>query len=277
MNLGFDRSKGAAFSHAWSLCVEEHFYLLFPLVCSFLMRRPSVKKAAVVAGCIVIAGVAIRLLSWIQFVGPVVALYGADAAMQAIYSEYIYYPSYTRLDGLLMGVTLAAIMVFRPDWWAWAMQRGHSLELAGLALVAYAVWLFADRVSLGANLFGFPILSAGLGLLLASSVSANGVLARVRIPGAAALAALAYSLYLTHKVVMHLDRLLLADWLPLEGIAGLAIFYASSCAVAAALYLLIEQPFLRLRERLTARPPLLANHPAAAVIAPAQAAESPGH
>jgi peptidoglycan/LPS O-acetylase OafA/YrhL len=48
---------------------------------------------------------------------------------------------------------------------------------------------------------------------------------------------------------MHLDRLLLADWLPLEGIMGLAIYGVSSCAVAVALYLLIERPFLRFRER----------------------------
>jgi peptidoglycan/LPS O-acetylase OafA/YrhL len=214
------------------------------------MRRPSVKGAAVAAGCIVIGGAAIRLFSWIWFVGPVVHQHGADAAMEAIYPEYIYYPTYTRLDGLLTGVTLAGIMSFRPGWWAWAMQRGHSLEFAGLSLVAYVVWLFADRVSLASNVFGFPILSAGLGLLLTSSVSANGVLARVRIPGAATLAVLAYSLYLTHKVVMHLDRLLLANWLPLEDIVGLAVYYTSSCAVAAALYLLIERPFLRFRERL---------------------------
>src|SRR3954451_6747188 len=169
MNLGFDRSKGAAFSHAWSLCVEEHFYLLFPLVCILLMRRPSVKGAAVAAGCIVIAEVVIRLFSWIWLVGPVVHLDGADAAMEAIYPEYIYYPTYTRLDGLLVGVTLAGIKVFRPGWWAWAMQRGHGLEVAGLLLVVCAVWLFADRVSLASSVFGFPILSAGLGLLLASS------------------------------------------------------------------------------------------------------------
>jgi peptidoglycan/LPS O-acetylase OafA/YrhL len=146
MNLGFDRSEGAAFSHAWSLCVEEHFYLLFPLVCILLMRRPSVKGPAVAAGCIVVAGAAIRLFSWIWLVGPVVRLHGADAAMEAVYPEYIYYPTYTRLDGLLAGVTLAAIKVFRPGWWGWAMQRGHSLEFAGLSLVAYAVWLFAERV-----------------------------------------------------------------------------------------------------------------------------------
>ncbi|MFL5284192.1 MAG: hypothetical protein ACJ8AW_25175, partial [Rhodopila sp.] len=48
-----------------------------------------------------------------------------------------------------------------------------------------------------------------------------------------------------HKAVMHADRLFLADWLPLEGVAGLAVYGASSCAVAGALYLLIERPFLR--------------------------------
>ena len=104
MNLGFDRSEGAAFSHAWSLCVEEHFYLLFPLVCILLMRRPSIKGAAITAGCLVVAGAVIRLFSWIWLVGPVVRLHGADAAMEAIYPEYIYYPTYTRLDGLLVGV-----------------------------------------------------------------------------------------------------------------------------------------------------------------------------
>jgi len=120
MNLGFDRSAGAAFSHAWSLCVEEHFYLLFPLACILLMRRPSVTGVVVAAGGIIAAGVVARLLSWICFVGPAVHRLGADAAMEAVYPEYIYYPTYTRLDGLLVGVTLAGIKVFRPGWWAWA-------------------------------------------------------------------------------------------------------------------------------------------------------------
>src|SRR5256885_7035104 len=32
MNLLIDYSHNRAFSHAWSLCVEEHFYLVFPLL-----------------------------------------------------------------------------------------------------------------------------------------------------------------------------------------------------------------------------------------------------
>jgi len=32
MNVLIDYERNQAFSHAWSLCVEEHFYLVFPLV-----------------------------------------------------------------------------------------------------------------------------------------------------------------------------------------------------------------------------------------------------
>jgi peptidoglycan/LPS O-acetylase OafA/YrhL len=34
-NLGIDLKNGGAFSHAWSLCVEEHFYVFFPVVLLF--------------------------------------------------------------------------------------------------------------------------------------------------------------------------------------------------------------------------------------------------
>ena len=44
VNLDIDYAANAAFSHAWSLCVEEHFYLLFPALALLLARRPSAMK-----------------------------------------------------------------------------------------------------------------------------------------------------------------------------------------------------------------------------------------
>ncbi|PTT77482.1 hypothetical protein DBR42_25095 [Pelomonas sp. HMWF004] len=41
LNLFIDYGSNQAFSHAWSLCVEEHFYLLFPWVAWWLTRRPT--------------------------------------------------------------------------------------------------------------------------------------------------------------------------------------------------------------------------------------------
>lgn len=71
-----------------------------------------------------------------------------------------------------------------------------------------------------------------------------------RIPGATIGATLAYSTYLTHKAVMHLDRVYLGSLLSVNWFVSLAIYAVSSLIVASVLYLCIEGPFLRLRERI---------------------------
>lgn len=251
MNLGLDPTKTGAFSHAWSLCVEEYFYLVFPLLVTALWYRPSPALAISAALAIAAFGMLVRLLSWKLYVDPLVV--GDDNARSIAYSTFIYYPTYTRLDGLLVGVILAATKTFRPGCWKWAMNRGHSLALVGTALISLAVWLTSDRISLASAIFGFPVLSAGLGFLLASSVSTNGVLARIRVPGAGIVATLAYSLYLTHKEMMHLDQTLIQGWLPMEGLGAFLVYGATSFAAAWLLYYAIERPFLRLRDRFLGR------------------------
>src|SRR3954471_1539457 len=49
---------GTAFSHAWSLGVEDQFYLALPLIVLFLNRRP--RAAIVVPFVIVLVGIALR-------------------------------------------------------------------------------------------------------------------------------------------------------------------------------------------------------------------------
>src|SRR5213080_3189559 len=44
---------GTAFSHAWSLAVEDQFYLALPFLLLFLYRRP---RAAVIVPCLIILG-----------------------------------------------------------------------------------------------------------------------------------------------------------------------------------------------------------------------------
>jgi peptidoglycan/LPS O-acetylase OafA/YrhL len=59
-NLFVDYGKNHAFSHVWSLCVEEHFYLVLPLIVLVLSRRPAVWKTVAVLGVFFVLGLVVR-------------------------------------------------------------------------------------------------------------------------------------------------------------------------------------------------------------------------
>jgi peptidoglycan/LPS O-acetylase OafA/YrhL len=250
-NLVIDFSQQLAFSHVWSLCVEEHFYLLLPLIVLVLMRKPSLRKAAALFAGIFLFGVAIRSFFLLHTLEPADRA-GDSWGMQ--YMAHIYYPTYSRLDGLLDGVALAAVRVFRPAWWQWIARRGHALTLAAAGLVAVAVWLTHDRYEsvTGAaavgDVVGFPILALGLACLVASSISENGLLSRWKIPGAKLIATLAYTLYLTSKALIHLVDLCFPH-LAAASMGGRIAVYAGFCLITAGtLHLCVERPFLLLRD-----------------------------
>jgi len=97
-NFRIDYLNDQAFSHVWSLCVEEHFYLVLPLLILLLMRRPGLSKTIAVILGILCFGIAIRAYIYIH---QVQVFSREDDAFALAYVEKIYYPTHTRLDGLL--------------------------------------------------------------------------------------------------------------------------------------------------------------------------------
>jgi len=243
LNLLVDYTHNQAFSHAWSLCVEEHFYLLFPLVAWWFTRRPSAARFIALCLSLVALGIALRTGVWLH----------NDAAQpqRNWYIEDIYYPTWMRLDGLLMGVVLAALNVYRPALWARLQARSTWLLLGGLAAAGLALWLFRNRTGLLANAVGWPLLSFGFGLLVLSATAPRGWLGRWAVPGAGWVAATSYSLYLSHKLAMHAVHEWLAPALPLQGLVLFAVYGVAIALVGAALHYVVERPCLRLRDTLT--------------------------
>jgi peptidoglycan/LPS O-acetylase OafA/YrhL len=251
-NLFVDRSRDRAFSHVWSLCVEEHFYLFFPLLVLAAMRKCSMRGTVAILAGLVLSGILIRSYFLFHLLQPLAA---SGDGFGSAFIERIYYPTYSHLDGLLAGVTLALVRTFRPVTWSALERRGHTLFAAGVCVIALAVYLTKDvwgsatGVSAIGDVIGFPVLSLGLGFLVASAVSSNGWL-RFKLPGARLIATLAYSLYLTHKEMIHLvDRSfpsIAQGAMP----AWLGAYVLFCLAAAALLYLCVERPFLLLRDRL---------------------------
>lgn len=245
MNFSIDYQTNTAFSHAWSLCVEEHFYLLFPLLASRLARRPSTRKFVACCTMLVVAGIALRSLVWLHHSAT-------DPSFERNwFVEDIYYPTWNRLDGLLCGVALATWKVFRPQAWASARRHANPLLFLGIATMSLALRLFQDRTGLLANAVGWPVLSVGLGLLVFAGAGRDSLIGRWKVPGAEWLAAASYSIYLVHKAIYHVVQARWGDQLAGQGWVAFAAYGLAALAAGAVLYCAVERPMLRLRERIS--------------------------
>jgi len=245
-NFFVNYSVNQAFSHVWSLCVEEHFYLLLPMIVLVMSRRAAAWKTIAVLTFFVALGLAIRSYEYFHVLLPM----GRESDNFSVrYIERIYYPTYTRLDGLLAGVALALMRIYRPRWWSALLQRSNWLLAGGAALMACTLWLFADRLSPAGTVIGFPVMALALAMLVMTAADRQSWFGRLRVPGAKMVATLAYSLYLTHKEIAHLDGLWLPKVMDAHNWKTVTVLILSCLAVAALFYFTIERPFLVLRDR----------------------------
>lgn len=244
-NFLIDYQHAQALSHAWSLCVEEHFYWLLPVLVMVLLPQRSWKS--VVALCVGVFGVglAYRWLEWTEALQSGAVLHTHPYR----FVESIYYPTIGRMDGLLAGVCLAILKCFRPKLWTAAMARPYALLLAAGAALSLAIGVSAPRTTFAAAVFGFPLLAFGFALLVAAAASDRGVLGRYKVPGAQFLATITFSVYLSHKMTWHLVHTYWPSLVPQGTFQAFVVYACTAIAVGALLYVTVERTFLRLRDR----------------------------
>jgi peptidoglycan/LPS O-acetylase OafA/YrhL len=257
MNLSIDYGRNSGFSHAWSLCVEEHFYWLFPVLAVALLKRPATWKFGLLCAVVVLGGIALRAVIWTHGMET-----DPDMAARNWFVEDIYYPTWNRLDGLLCGVALAAWKTFRPQAWLTARRYANLSLVSGVLVMALSFWLFRDRTGLLGNTIGWPVLSIGLGLLVFAAADRDSLIGRAQVPLASWLAAISYSLYLMHKATYHVVQAHWGAQLAGTGLLAFSVYGGTAILAGAALHYVIERPFLKLRVRLaTARRNQIVSHP----------------
>jgi peptidoglycan/LPS O-acetylase OafA/YrhL len=237
---------GTAFSHAWSLAVEDQFYLCLPFILLFVNRWP---RGAIIIPCVIIfGGLALRTFLAYQNLAE-------DGVSFRGFQVWIYYPTWTRLDPLVFGVVLAAIEKLRPHWWKRLMDLAIWLWLPALALIAFALYLGeTNNLTVTACTWQFPFIAVGMAALLICAISPRLPFRRIAIPGAAFIASIAYSAYLIQKLAIYAVEQFCSSH-NIQPTSAVALIGVELCVYATAtlLFLLVERPFLQLRKCMAPR------------------------
>jgi len=242
-NLDLNLKDEGTFSHCWSLCVEEHFYLFLPLILMFIVSGKWMKRAYLVLVLFFVFGIAIRIYSYNDLYLPNVS----DESNWMYWYKYIYYPTYNRLDGLLAGVLIAGLFHFYPKIWAKISPFGNLIFLVGLMILVVAYFLCEDQMTFNASVFGFPLIALGYGCFVLGAISPISFLYHCNSRVLTRIATLSYAVYLTHKGVIHITHQLLEKF-EIESNLMLVICVITCLGFAQIVHIIVEKPFMKLRK-----------------------------
>lgn len=244
-NLELNLKEYGTFSHAWSLCVEEHFYLFLPLILVLLQFSNSFKKSFWFLLALFLLGFIIRIYSFNHLYLPKME----EEIGWMYWYKYIYYPTYNRLDGLLVGVSIAGICQFLPNVWSRISKYGDIFIILSFAILTAAYFLCYDQMTFNASVFGFPLIAFGYGFLVLGVLSPTNFLYRWNSKVTTFIATLSYAIYLTHKGVIHMTHQLLSDF-KIDSNLMLLICMITCLSFAYLLHLTVEKPFMKMRNML---------------------------
>lgn len=248
-NFGLDTLNHKSFSHAWSLCVEEQFYLLLPLSIILIFRARIQKITPYLLLGLILLGLFIRIYNWNEFVQPFIDN-GNRSAMVHGFLEKLYYPSHNRMDGLIIGVLIASVFNFKPKLRERLTRHGNLVLILGVALFILAYQVCENLITYKAMVFGLPLISLAYGVILIGAISPNSILYKLKSRFTFIIATLSYAIYLTHKQVFHSVKTLVND---VDNVSLLPYMFWISILVAIIagllLHIMVEKPFMNLRDK----------------------------
>lgn len=201
---------------AWSLGIEEKYYLIWPSVLTRFSRQSLLRAMLVLFAVVQVYHFTIYKLGHVMW-----AAWGFD----------------TRIDAILLGSAMAIAIKsgwLPPKLWLRPISLWTSLLL--VALLSGVTWV--HRLSLGVLLAAYP-----LAIILLSVIARPPRILNNRV--ASFFGKISYSLYLFNPLVVYwVGRI---SWL--HGVAQMVVSLLAAVVAAILSYYLIERPFLRIKDR----------------------------
>ncbi|HEV2201143.1 MAG TPA: acyltransferase [Bryobacteraceae bacterium] len=230
--------------HTWSLAVEEHFYLLLPLLLAWMIR----KRGNVCLLPRFVLGIGIVCLLWrcamIWWSGPYLNIAGprSQVPIVSMAATFLLHlgRGVTRFDSLFFGVFLSYLYYFRPARFQALSRMWFLLPVSLLLLLPCAVFLLE---SWPMQSIGLTSLYLGFGGLLVWIL--NRPSPRILYP-LAWVGRYSYSVYLFHVATLNW----IVGPLNLSKPVEFILYFFGAFVVGGVAGRLIEMRFLVLRDRL---------------------------
>jgi peptidoglycan/LPS O-acetylase OafA/YrhL len=223
-----DRPPFGRFDHAWSLAIEEQFYLAWPVLLVVLYRRWGARGIAWAAACGVVVSAGVRVLLTATGTAERRVYYGLDA----------------HADGLLLGAMLAALTVvigvpeLRRRLPSWAGG-------AAMAVIAFAFVRFV-RGSTFVDTAGLLLVEAAAAVVVLDVVGGGMTTRLLDRRALVAIGLISYGVYLWHWPVY---LAITAGEVSHGDAALLTVRLAATFSLAALSYWFVERPFLARQRR----------------------------
>jgi peptidoglycan/LPS O-acetylase OafA/YrhL len=226
------------FGPSWSLCVEEHFYLMLPLL-AFLVDRFLGRKS-------------------FYYVLPI--MFFVPTVLRITFLEILrlsphdwYFMTHFHCDGLIAGLWLAYLFVERPE--VFAALRRPAMWISPIIPIALAVMpVCPPKYAFIFGIYWFAILAIGFSGWLRWAYDfrwqPSNVPARLVHQAIVGLALCSYSVYLTHTTVDVLIRSWMVHWH--RGVIKSSVAMLATLAVGVLFYFLFERPAILIRDRIEA-------------------------
>jgi len=231
---------------SWSLAIEEHFYILLATSIFFLYRIRGIGKSKFLPlGCIIIA-----------FACLILRTINCSVNEFSVYTHL--FPTHLRIDALAFGVLLSWYKNLSPEKFDYFFKKHTILLLCILPVLFLPVFIWPVE-NLFVNTAGLTLLYLGFGIILSLVIAHSGIVERTGkhlyltwpVNFIAWTGVYSYAIYLIHSKAGPI----ISNWIHVHFLTGwpwwifIILNLAANIIAGYCLTLLIERPFLRLREK----------------------------